>query len=64
MRCQFCGEEREDGDLGPVTIVEKEGGWGKPRFGKRKWTTVLVKKVYTVCKDRPCGGNLQMSREG
>jgi hypothetical protein len=62
MKCAFCRTERDD--LITVQITEHERGWVKASFGRQKWGTILVKKPYQVCPDKPCGGNLQMSREG
>lgn len=64
MKCQYCQTDRSDAELITVQIVERDNGWVKGSFGRRRWGTVSVKRPYRVCKDHPCGMKLQMSREG
>jgi hypothetical protein len=56
-KCNYCGTTTPEHGFATKDVIHRGSN---PYTGKAE----VVKSKFTVCKDTPCGGNLQMAYEG
>lgn len=62
--CYYCGAKRPLNEMVQRNLTYRTGGWQRPRFGKRKWGTIVKTEPRWYCKDTACASKSQMAHEG
>lgn len=56
-RCNYCGKTDPAAGFTTKRVITRD-------FNHTTRKQEVVEKLYTVCKETGCGGNLQMAHEG